>query len=413
MRVGVESRGKGVVSAELYPHERFEIMEITGIETLVTDHPLMPHSGRNRLMWVRITTNTGLTGLGETFPDGFPEAAFIHGSLARILLGRNPLDIETLWWDMFSSFEYYGWAGAEIRALSAVDMALWDIAGRSAGVPLYRLLGGKSRELPVYNTCYDREFSMQTQAADLAELLLKQNVTMMKLWPFDRFASRDKGQSITEEELRQATIPLRDIRERVGDEMRIAIEGHGYWNLSSAVRIAVAVEPFGITWLEDLLPLPQSNVEAYRELARSTSIPLCLSERLMTRWQYNPFLDHRSAQIIMLDVAWTGGISEARRICAMAEAHQLPVTFHNCGGPVLCSATTHLAAATQNLLNVETVRPYFDDYLVYSRGCPEIQKGFLCPTEAPGLGIQLCDEMGLSERVRVQRSGQAVPGLPT
>jgi len=380
-------------------------VKIAGIETILTNHPLVPHSGRNRWLWVRIYTDEGIVGLGETFPDGFPEAACIHGTLSRVLLRRNPLDIEALWWDMFTTFDYYGWAGAEIRALSAVDMALWDITGRHVRLPVYQLLGGKVQDAGVYNTCYDREFHVETQAGDLAALLLQQNIKMMKIWPFDRFAAAHKGQWISDDEIGSGLGPIKQIRERVGRKMQIAIEGHGYWNLNSAMRITRAIEPYDITWLEDMMPLPQTNLFGYRQLARSTPVPLCLSERLMTRWQYAPVLRARSAKVIMLDIAWTGGISEARRICEMAESEHLPVTFHNCGGPVLCSATAHLAIATHNLLNVETVRPYFEDYASYAQGHPIIQDGFLRLPDGPGLGVTLHPRVAASKDVIVQRSG--------
>jgi len=386
-------------------------MKITGIETLLTNHPLIPHAGRNRWMWVRLYTDEGLVGLGETFPDGYPEAALIHGTLSRILLGRSPLDIEALWWDMFSTVEYYGWAGAELRALSAIDIALWDIAGRYRGLPLYQILGGRVREIPVYNTCYDPQFDMMTQAGDLAEYLLEQDIRMMKVWPFDRFAVAHKGQYISREDLQCGLEPIKQIRDRVGSQIQIALEGHGYWNLLAAERIARTAEPYEIFWMEDMLPL--RNLNDYKELARITSIPICLSERLMTKWQYLPVLQSRLAQIIMVDIAWTGGISEARKICAAAEAEGLPITFHNCGGPVLCGATAHLAAVTHNLLNVETVRPYFERYAAVAKGHPEVKRGFLEVPDGPGLGIELLAELSQQHDVIVQRSGDVcVPTTP-
>ena len=125
----------------------------------------------------------------------------------------------------------------------------------------------------------------------------------------------------------------------------------------------------------------------------------------MTRWQYAPVLRNRSAKIIMLDIAWTGGISEARRICEMADSEHLPVTFHNSGGPVLCSASAHLATATHNLLNVETVRPYFEDYSSYAQGYPLVQDGFLRLSDTPGLGVILKPDIAASQGLLIQRTG--------
>src|SRR3954466_9960673 len=132
-------------------------MKITAIETVHLQEGVTIHYGPIQYLWVRIYTDAGLVGLGETFPFPEPEKAVIHNTLARVLLGRNPLEIDRLWADMFLAISYSGWAGGEMRAISAIDIALWDLAGKVANAPIYQLLGGPSRSsIRLYNTCYDR-----------------------------------------------------------------------------------------------------------------------------------------------------------------------------------------------------------------------------------------------------------------
>jgi L-alanine-DL-glutamate epimerase-like enolase superfamily enzyme len=329
-----------------------------------------------------------LTGLGETYPRPEAEKAIIHGSLAPILLGRNPLEIDRLWRDMFQAVSYSGWAGAEMRAISAVDIALWDLTGKAAGLPVYQLLGGAVRSsIRIYNTCYDR-VDFLTEPVRLARELLSSGVSAMKIWPFDTIAAETGGQYITSEQLREGLEPLRQIRAELGDSIDLAMEFHGYWNLPAAIQIARALEPFSPLWLEEMLP--QDNLAAYRELASSTTLPLCLSERLMTRYGFRELVENRAARIIMPDICWCGGISEAKRIASMAETYYLPVAPHNCGGPILHFASAHLAANLTNLYMLETVRRhYLEDYEGLLSVNLRPVGGEIPLAPGPGLGVEL------------------------
>ena len=154
-----------------------------------------------------------------------------------------------------------------MRALSAVDVALWDLLGKSTGLPAYILLGGQCWDsIPVYNTCYDDGYDFNKQPVELAKELMKSGITAMKIWPFDNVAISNRGQSITSEDMAEGISPVRRIREAVGDSMRIMVEFHGFWNLQCAVEIAHALEPYNVTWLEEMLP--QDNLAAYETLAR-------------------------------------------------------------------------------------------------------------------------------------------------
>ena len=363
-------------------------MFITSIELIQYRRGMKVHAGPVDWLWVRLHTDTGLTGLGETYPCSDAEAAVVEHSLAPVLLGRNPLQTDLLWADMFQAVSYHGWAGAEIRAISAIDIALLDLAGKAAGVPVYQILGGASRDsIPIYNTCYDH-VDFLTDPERLAGELLQSGISAMKIWPFDAIARLNRGQTITADQLQQGIEPLHRIRQEFGDSMSVAMEFHGYWNLPCAKKIAQALEPFEPMWLEEMLP--QDNLAVYAELARSTRLPLTISERLMTRYGFRELMENRAASIIMPDICWCGGLSEAKRIATMAETWYLPVAPHNCGGPVLHWASAHLAANLTNLSILETVRRnYLDEYKgILTRELVPVN-GLLPVPAGPGLGIEL------------------------
>lgn len=363
-------------------------MKIVRIELIHYRRGIRVHAGPVDWLWVRLHTDTGLTGLGETYPASDAEAAVIRNSFARLLLGADPTRIDRLWADLFLAVSYHGWAGAEMRALSAVDIALWDLLGKSVNLPVYQLLGGASRSsIPIYNTCYDH-IDFHTEPVRLARELLESGIRAMKIWPYDPIALRSRGQFVPAADLREGLEPLRLIRERFGDAMAVAMEFHGYWNLADACRIAKSLEPYEPMWLEEMLP--QDNLAAYRELSEHTHLPLTISERLMTRWQFRELLENRAARIIMPDICWCGGISEARKIAIMAETHLLPVAPHNCGGPVLHFASAHLAANITNLYILETVRRhYLDEYRGILTADLLPINGNLPLPPGPGLGVDL------------------------
>ena len=293
-------------------------MQITKIDTLWFD--AVPDAtwraahgaGRQALpnnLWVQIHTDTGLVGLGETYYVPRATAAIMHDVFAPLLIGRDARDIENHWANMFALVSFCGAMGAEMRALSALDIALWDLAGQKAGEPIYTMLGGRMRDrIPVYNTCVgagrydDLEAWLGGRAGELAESLLAQGITAMKIWPFDQFgptlagpaqsrapmtiwgaqtAAGVLGQHIDTEDLKAGVAIVADIRRAVGDRMAIAIEGHARWDLPAASRIARALAPYDIFWLEEIMP--PDNVESYVRLKRETAIPICQSERVFTR----------------------------------------------------------------------------------------------------------------------------------
>ncbi len=376
-------------------------MKITRIETIrLADTPFV--------LYVRVHTDQGLVGTGDTFMMAEALEGYIHGRAAPKLLGKDPLQIQRHWTALYDNdAARFGGQGIEVRAISGIDVALWDILGQVTGQPIYQLLGGASRDrVPIYNTCggpaYGRPpyeahgrpgvledlWAWHNTPEGLAADLLSEGISAMKIWPFDDFGIRNQGLSITPDELEQGLEPVRRIREAVGSRMRIMIEGHGFWRLPAAIRIARALEPYDIEWLEDMLLA--HDIGAIAELKAATTIPVLASEYLVTRHQFLPLLERRAADIVMLDPTWTGGITESHKIGSLVDSFGLPVTMHDCTGPFTLLAGVHLALAAPNATYQETVRAYIRTW--YRDVVPHsvtIEDGHILPPSEPGIGTSL------------------------
>lgn len=387
-------------------------MEITAVETIGLSDMDFEETGwvgeiaddYRRVLFVRLHTDEGLVGLGETYPRPAVDAEVIHRHIAPELLGREAGDVEAVWRDVFRHANYWGgYGGAEMRALSAVDVALWDLKGKAAGLPIYDLLGGKTRDsLRTYNTCYEGEYNFVENPVELAESLLAEGIEAMKIWPYDDIAYANEGQYVSPADLRKGAEPIRRIRDEFGYEMDVAMEFHGLWNAQCAKRIARHLERYDPMWLEELLEI--GDVETYTDVARSTSLPVNVSERLMTKYDYNHLLSRVPVDVVMFDIEWMGGLTEARKVTAMAEANQVPFAPHNCGGPVLHFANLHLGAAAPNLMIMESVRGRYTGWHRELVTTPaEAEDGRLLLPEGPGLGTELADSVleadGVERRV--------------
>lgn len=362
-------------------------MKITAIESL-------QWRAYPRLMVVRVHTDNGLIGLGETV-DKIPAAkAALHGTLAPLFLGQDPLDIEGLWRFAIDNLMYHGYAGGETRALSALEIALWDIMGKQYNAPLYHLLGGKTRDaVPTYNTCIGTETmpdyaTWHEDAGLLARSLLADGIRAMKIWPFDQFSEASLGQRIRLDEIEQGLKPIRQIRAAVGFDMEIGIEFHFRWNRASMERIVPALEPYDILFLEDVMPAIYPD--EIKLLTQKTSIPIVGSETLMTRWQLREWLEKHVTQIVMTDPVWNGGIAETRKIANLAETFGVPLVLHNVAGPICHAVCMHLGVHIPNLFYVESVRAFYRTYFpILSDLSPRVHGGQLTAPQGPGLGVTL------------------------
>ena len=370
-------------------------MKIVAVESLQwAEYP--------RLMVVRVHTDTGLIGLGETVDKIPGTKGALHGTIAPLVLGQDPLDIEGVWRFVMDNIMYHGYAGAETRALSALEVALWDLMGKHYNAPLYHLLGGKTRDrIPTYNTCIGfggvQDYkAWQSQdgadAGELAKSLLSDGIRAMKIWSFDRFSEASFGQYISLHDVEQGLIPIRQIRDAVGNDMEIGIECHFRWNRASMERITAALAPYNILFLEDVIAAV--HPEEIKLVSQRTSIPIIGSELLMTRWQIREWLEKRVAQIVMTDPVWNGGIAETRKIASMAEAFGVPLVLHNVAGPICHAACMHLGAHIPNLFFVESVRAFYKTYFpIISDFAPTVSDGHLEIPQGVGLGVNLRPEM--------------------
>jgi L-alanine-DL-glutamate epimerase-like enolase superfamily enzyme len=398
-------------------------VKITGIETIrIVEFP--------QLLWVQVRTDDGLTGLGETFFNATAVEAYIHDDVAPRLIGRDALALDAIARDLVGYLGFRS-TGIEVRAASAVDIALWDLFGKSARKPVVQMLGGWTRDrIRTYNTCagaqYMRKAATQssanwglgnqsgptpvtgfddlndflTRADELAESLLADGITAMKIWPFDTAAETTLGQYISNEDLKKALEPFEKIRKRVGDRMDIMVEFHSLWQLVPAMKIAKALSPFGTFWHED--PIKMDSLASLKRYAEASPAPICASETLGSRWAFRDLLQTEAAGIIMFDLSWCGGLSEARKIAAMAESWHLPVAPHDCTGPVVFTASTHLSLNAPNALVQESVRAFYRGwYPEVITGVPLVEDGFVTVSGEPGLGCELAPD--IDKRFKVSR----------
>ncbi|MBR9653321.1 mandelate racemase/muconate lactonizing enzyme family protein [Thalassovita aquimarina] len=386
-------------------------MKITGIETIrIAERP--------NLLWLQVKTDEGVTGLGETFMGAETVETYVHSELAPRVLGEDPRRIEHL---ARAAEGYLGaWGtGAEMRGNSAFDIALWDLLGKATGQPVAQLLGGFTRDrIRTYNTCAGTEYVKNTEgqktanyglstnahtgyddlngflhrADELALSLLEDGITAMKIWPFDEAAEASNGREISKDQLKRAIEPFEKIRAAVGDRIDIMVEFHSMWQLLPAMQIARALEPFGTYWHED--PIRMDSLGLLKRYAEASPAPVCASETLGGIGPFRDLLDTGVAGIVMLDLSWCGGLTAARKMAAMAEAHKLPIAPHDCTGPVVLAASTHLSLAAPNALIQESVRAFYRTwYRDLVTALPIVENGMITVPEGTGLGMELSPDL--------------------
>ena len=396
-------------------------MKIIAIETL---RPVV----QPNLMFLQLHTDTGLVGLGESFFSARTVEAYVHETVAPVLLEMTDPSPEGMLRQLTPYLGYQG-AGAEVRGNAAVDLALWDLIGKTAGMPLVEVLGGPTRRsLPVYNTCAGSGYvsastrqrsdnwglpvhasqshrwedldAFLNRPGELARELLDDGVTGMKIWPFDRAAEASEGNDISQRDLAAGLSIVSAIRDAVGMEMDLMIELHGLWNRRGATVIAQALTPFRPYWVED--PIRPDAVDALAALVSDVEVPIATGETLVGRRGFAPLLAAGAIDVATIDVQWSGGLTEARKIAALADMYGVPVAPHDCTGPATLAACVHLAQSQPNGLVQETVRAFlrtwYDELVT---GLPQIVDGHIAATPEAGHGVQLRD--GLTDSGQVTR----------
>lgn len=372
---------------------------IMAVETFIVGVP-PPYKGGLNWLFVKLTTSDGVVGWGECTACTFREkslVAIIDEVCEHFILGRqNPFNIEQMWADLYSgdqtqavkSFTNYRPSGSlGMQAIAALEMACWDIVGKSVGQPVYRFLGGRFREkVRSYTYIYEgwKLGDPPAKAGEAALLYAEKGFTAIKLDPVPPYfpQARDIGL----EELKYAEAVLGEIRDSVGSRCDIIVGTHGQLATHSAIKLASVIEPFSPLWFEE--PVPPENVEEMARVSRSTKTPIATGERLCTKWQFEPVLRNQAAQIIQPNVG-LNGILETKKIAALAEVHYAQIAPWIYCGPVAGAAAIHIDVSTPNFLIQEGI----DDWGGFSA---EVMKhpirwehGFLIPPELPGLGADL------------------------
>ncbi|MCE5237401.1 mandelate racemase/muconate lactonizing enzyme family protein [bacterium] len=365
-------------------------MKITDVKALAVKGRHWP---RFPMVFVEVYTDEGIVGVGEALAF---QATGVMESVVQIggwLRDENPLQIERLWERCFRR-------GAGMAALSGIEIALWDILGQVAGLPIYQLLGGACHgRVRVYADGFFRGADPTPEAyGDKAEAAVATGLTALKLDIDDflylgerpaliRCHGADLGRHITNAEIRQVAASVAAIRERLGPDVDLALDCHWAFDVPSALRLGRALEPYGLMWLED--PTPSASAPALAKLASELPVPLCLGEALATRFEFREILERGAAHIIMPDVASSGGLLEMKKIAALADTYYVPMAPHDMVGPVATAASVQLCLTIPNLLIMEhqlTDVPWrhelTDEPLL-------VQDGHYAVPTRPGLGLKL------------------------
>ncbi|MHA1152753.1 MAG: mandelate racemase/muconate lactonizing enzyme family protein [Alphaproteobacteria bacterium] len=400
-------------------------MKVTAIETIRLEaYP--------NLIWVQVISDEGPIGLGESYFGPGAVEAHIHDFIAPYLLGQDPRAVERHA-RYLVGYVGKGGSGAEMRAASAVDIALWDLWGQATGQSICQLLGGPSRDsIRVYNTCAGTQYVRNTAAVktddfglsagpagpdspyedldaflhrpvELARSLLDMGITAMKIWPFDFAAEASGGQYISDADLAKALAPFAKIDEALGGEMEVMAELHALWDLPSAKRIVGALDPYDLLWIED--PVKMDHLDSLAEVAAQTPTPIATGETLGGKAQYRGLLELEAVGVTIMDLVWGGGLTEARKVAAMCEAWHLPFAAHDCTGPVALTASVHLALAAPNVFIQEIVRAfYYGWYGELVTALPPLEDGQIRAPDGAGLGTRLNPDVVKRPDATVRRS---------
>jgi L-alanine-DL-glutamate epimerase-like enolase superfamily enzyme len=334
--------------------------------------------GRN-YFFVQVETDEGITGVGEagvTWREQAVAAAVDH--LAPLLIGEDPFRIEHLWQRMFrGGFFPAGRIGC--AAISAIDIALWDIQGKALNVPVYQLLGGRVRDRVV---CYPH-----TGGANPAELAARARQLVEEGWKFIRFGLPSAGEVLEPSRaVRAAIAQFAAVREAVGEEIEILLDIHTRLDPPDAVTLCRALEPYRPYFLED--PLRSENPASFHALRRHVAAPLAAGEQFATKWEFRELIEEELINYARVDVCIVGGLTEARKIAGWCETHYIQLAPHNPLGPVSAAACLHLDLATSNFGVQEMPRRPSTSL---TDVCPvqvEWADGYLLPPTRPGLGIE-------------------------
>jgi L-alanine-DL-glutamate epimerase-like enolase superfamily enzyme len=397
-------------------------VKITKIETF---RPLSHPSS----LWVEVHDDKGNVGLGESFFSQTVVEEYIHTIAAPLIFASGSVNPESLNFTLTPYVGYQG-GGIEVRSLGALDIAVWDLWGKRINATMADSLGGKLQDsVKIYNTCAGSSYMKKTSSqnsknwgvaesdenryedlqaflntpAKLARELSDSGIPGMKIWPFDTAAEKSFGNSISQKELEAGVKIIAAIRDEVGMDMDLMIELHGLWNRPTAKRIIDAITPYQPFWVED--PLRPDAVQALTKLRSEISVPIATGETAIGRRQILPLLEKGAVDYLTIDISWTGGLTESRKIASLADLFAVPVAPHDCSGPVALAISTHFSVSQRNGFLQETSRAFINTwYKDFVDGIPKIENGRIFISDTSGHGVTLQPWVRTSDEVFVRTS---------
>ena len=355
-------------------------MKVRDIKTFVVD------CFRTNWVFVKVYTDEEISGVGEATLE-YKEKALI-GAVEHIkeyIVGKDPRDIEKHWHLIYRDAYWRGGA-VLMSALSAVEMALWDILGKNLGVPVYRLMGGKvNDEVRIYVNGWFSGAKTPKEFGEKAKIAVQKGITAMKWDPFGK-----SYLEISNKDLNTALECVSEVRSAVGNTVDLLIEGHGRFNIPTAIKIAKELEQFKPMFFEE--PVPPDNLDALKEIKDKSPVSIAAGERLYTRWDYRKMFDLMAADYIQPDISHAGGIMELKKIAAEAECRYIPFAPHNPSGPVANAATLQLAASCPNFSILEIMYSDVEYRKDITTECLEYKDGYIKIPDKPGLGIEINEE---------------------
>ena len=377
-------------------------MKLQEIRTFVVGNP-PPHFGGRYFVFCKLLCADGVQGVGEAYGVPFEPhlvARMLEDVFARYLEGEDPHDIERIWRRVYSSGYSQRPDVTLMGVLSALEMACWDIIGKAAGQPVYKLLGGRVHErLRTYTYIYPRPgdrtdvYLDPDLAAERAVEYVQQGFTALKFDPLGPYSAFDARQPSLEA-LDRVERFLRQLREAVGSRADLLLGTHGQLTAAGALRLARRIEPYDPLWFEE--PVPPDVPGEMAKVARACRVPIAAGERLATKYEFARLLEEGAAAILQPNLGRVGGILEAKKIASLAEARHALIAPHLYCGPVVGAANIQVAASSPNFLILEGIERWQGIHAELLRRPIRWEEGYVIPSSEPGLGVELEESVALA-----------------
>jgi len=335
--------------------------------------------------FLRVFTDEGVTGIG---PAGGGSKALVEGLLKAQVIGEDPLDTERIWEKMYWATLQSGRRGSAIIAISALDIAIWDLKGRILGQPVHKILGGHRDTVPSYGSGVDLNYTAEELVKEMTDYV-ESGFKIVKM----KVGRRDANEDLER---------VRLVREAIGPKVDLAVDVNNGWSIKTAARMAKKLEEYDIYWLEE--PILADEIDNLARLAKETSIPIAVGENHYTKWEFKELMERGAAEIVQADIGKCGGVTEFIKIAAMADAYGLPVCPHHTE-----FVDAPLVAAIPNGLFHEYICEFFNPMAQVFVDHIEPENGEVSPLNKPGFGIEI-DE-GAIEKLKVRPAPEKLRGF--